>query len=417
MKRLFVLLLPLASLSADTPPPPSPIETRIDEIRMVRLHFDFDPKRRYIVEHSPDLKTWAPHWNAPFKERGGGIEIRQLNEYSPPAEYYRLSVFPWTFRSVDTGGDWFGDFSMDLLPDGRVAFVFQNRTKNELRYGEILADGSLSPMEKISGTGLEDTPGWWDNSGYHDVTFQAAPGGIPYIVCMDTASGELICLWKPSGASVWSRHIICSDISSPHWAFPKFAFSPQGTMGVVYSNADGSYLASASAASPTNWEHRKISTQKASNARESGLVFRPDGIALAQSGGSYRVNLATGTIADIDNPGQIQPRRGADGSLLALTNGPNWASANRSTDGGATWSSASFSGSFRRGEQASSVHYDSNGVLSVFYSPSIHRLAPGESVWKRTNLNGTGIHLVDGTGRIYLLLREDDGELSLVTED
>ena len=410
------MLFPLTAWAGITPAPPAPLGTHIDGNDELCITSAFSVDRRYIVQVSRDLDKWEDHYLSPFKDKGEGLKVRQLGEYAPEREYYRVGVLPWTFQSVDTSGDWIGNTSMSRLPEGGTAFVFQNRDKNELYYGEVTADSETPEIARIVGTGVEDEPGHWDNSGYTDVTLQIDPSGSPWIVCMDDHAEEMILLRKRPDTGGWKRTVILSGLDSPYWAFPKFAISQQGRMGIVYRGNDGSYLALSSISSPAVWTHRKISPLSPHNAYETGIVFNLAGGLIVQADDAFSVNGTTGEISPIQLSGQLQCRTGADGSLITMGRSFDGTMISRSVDGGVIWIS-SYAERLSYDDAAVSIDCDSEGRLSLFRPPALYRqLTPG-GPWHRTAMRGGAVHQSDAAGRIRLLMVEYDGEFSLVTED
>lgn len=416
VKMLCLWLLPLMACGM-TPAPPRSMLTVIDDNMELGLRFDTSHERRYIVDVSSDLESWEEHYLSPFKDQGEGLKVRQVGEYAPSSEFYRVAVLPWRFQSLDASGDWIGDVSMCLMPDGRTAFVYQNRDSKKLYYCEAPSDGGAPKPERIIGTHVEDEPGFWGNNGHSDVTLQVSEAGIPHVVCRDYVLDELIVLWKPAGSPVWERRIIQSGLLRPFWAFPKFAISKQGILGVVYAGDDGSYFARASIAMPDVWEHRKITTLLPHNAMETGIVFNDSGDAIAQAYGWFRIDAATQQVTPVWTSGQVQCRRGADGSLLTLDRGFDGTRIRRSTDGGETWSE-NYAARQNVGDYgAVSVDCDLEGRLSLSRPPAVYRQVTAGGAWKRTAMRGGAVHLTQPAGKIQLVIVEYDGEVSLVTED
>jgi hypothetical protein len=416
VKTLFLWLLPIMACGV-TPAPPRSMLTVIDDNMELGLWFDTSHERRYIVEVSPDLQSWEEHYLSPFKDQGEGLKVRQVGEYAPLSEYYRLAVLPWRFQSLDASGDWIGDVSMGLMPDGRTAFVYQNRNRNKLYYCEAPGDGGTPEPEGILGTHAEDEPGFWDNNGYTDVTLQVSAAGIPHVVCRDHVVNEVILLWRPAGSPVWERRLIRSGLLRPFWAFPKFAISPQGVLGVVYAGDDGSYFARASIATPDVWEHRKITSSLPNNAMQTGIVFNDAGDAIAQAGGGFRIDAMTQEVTPLWISGQVQCRRAADGSLLTLDRGFDGTSIQRSADGGETWSAAYAARQNIGDSGAVSVDCDLEGRISLSRPPAVYRQITAGGAWKRTAMRGGAVHLTQPEGKIRMVIVEYDGELSLITED
>ncbi len=417
---LILSSLAVASGYAIPAPPPS-VQMKIDDNRILSLHFVSDPERRYLVEDSADLTSWNDHYFSPFKERGNGVEVRQVGDDAPPMEFYRVSVLPWKFQSLDSSGDWVGDASMALTPDGRGAFVFQNLDTNELYFGETPEAGGVPVVERIIGTGVEDEPDFWDNSGYSDVTLQIGPDGVPFVVCTENLTGAVVILWKPSGAVAWERAEIQPGLGSPsYWSFPKFAISKQGVMGVIYRGDDnGSYYAWASVTDLTHWNHVRFSSTSPSSATWSGIVFNDDGDAIVQSAlKHFRIDGVSREAVPIWMYGQPQSRRGADGSLIALERRDRETLVYRSIDGGESWIEGGVSHQDQDGVCVS-VDCDAQGCLSVFCPPSLYRQTTAGGPWERTVMRGREYtrHLANGSDKIQLLLVEYDQEVSLVTED
>ncbi len=402
-----------------TPPPPHPVWTAFNDNRELGIHFTPDSRRRYRVDVSGDLAAWEEHYLSPFKEKGAGLLVRQVGEYAPAAEFYKVSVLPWLFQPVDVSGDWTGDVSMARLPDGRAAFVYQNRKTNELFYGvRPVVDGAPVVTERVAGTGVEDYPSWWDNSGYTDVTLQVDVVGVPHIVCMDSHAEELVLLRKPEGGEPWERWIIHSGFETPFWVFAKAAISPQGLLAVVYRKSDGSYVATAETGTPAPvWQHRKISMAQPNNARQTGIVFNVAGDLFVQAQNHFRIDAVNGEISIFPGHGQLQCHRGADGSLFQLSLGTDGTSIHRSRDEGSTWED-DHAGHMAWGNGSeASVDSDTDGKPSLMRAPALYRRLAPEGPWQRTVLRGAGLHLTDNAGKIQMILTEYDDDVSLVTED
>ena len=393
------------------------MDTFLDDNREVTLRFESSNERRYLVDVTQDLKSWEEHYLAPFKDPGEGIKVRQVGEYAPASEFYRMAVLPFRYQSLDVSGDWFGDISMSRLPDGRTAFIYQNRDRRMLHYGECAENGSPPVVERVAGSTGAQNPVFWDTSGYTDLTLQIGPSGVPHVVGRDYTTNDIVLLRKPSGATVWDRRVIRSGLASPYWAFPKFAISPQGMLGVAYRGDDGSYFTHALITAPDSWTNIKISDLSPHGAFETGLIFNNSGDAIIQAGGWFRRDAATGETTPLYLSGQVQTRRGSDGCLLTLDGGFDGTRIRRSTDGGVTWSE-NYAARQNIGDSgAVSVDCDLQGRLSIFRPPSLYRqLVPG-GCWKRVTLRGGAIHSAIAEGRIQMVLIEYDREISLVTED
>jgi hypothetical protein len=414
---VFLPLLPTTMRAGETPPPPASLRTHIDGNDEFRITFDSSSERRYIVETSQDFGIWEEHYLSPFKDKGDGLSVRQVGEYAPRREFYRVAVLPWRFQSLHSDGGWIGEVSMSRLSGGRTAFVYQNRDLNELYYGVVPDDGGPPVVERVIGTNVADDPGPWDDSGYTDVTLQVGPSGSPRIVCMDDHAEEMILLTKPSGTGGWRREVVRAGLSTPFWTFPKFAISPQGMMGIVYRGDDGSYLALAAEGSHPAWEHRKISDQSPHNAFETGIVFNNSGDAIVQANGSFFIDAATREVSPIWLNGQLQCHRGADGSLLTMGRSFDGTTLSRSVDGGLTWTAGYAARLSVSDAAAVSIDCDPEGRLSLFRPPALYRqLTPGGG-WQRTVMRGGAIHQAAPSGKIRLILSEYDREVSWVTED
>lgn len=416
MRLLLLLLFPLTVCGGETPSPPALLHTRIDYNNEFCITFESSVERRYIVQVSPELGKWEDHYLSPFKDNGDGLKVRQLGEYGPSSEFYRVGVLPWRFQSLDTSLDWIGNVSMSRLPDGQPAFVYQNRDRNELYYGEVQVGGGPPLISRVAGTDVEDEPGFWDNSGYTDVTLQIDAAGAPYIVCMDDHAEEMILLRRRADAAGWQRTVILSGLSTPYWAFPKFAISPQGRMGIVYRGDDGSYFALSSIGNPLVWSHRKISNESAHSAHETGIVFNDADDAIVQAYGSFFIDCSSGVISPIQLSGQIQCRRGVDGSLITMGRSFDATNIRRSVDGGLTWMS-SYAARLSNDDAAVSIDCDSEGRLSLFRPPALYRQNTPGGAWQRTVMRGGAIHQADPSGKIRLVISEYDGEICLVSED
>lgn len=291
----------------------------------IRVHFDSEAHRRYIIEVSGDLSLWEPHYLAPFEPSAEGYWVRQLdmsNPYTPKSEFYRASQLPWSFQMIDNSGDWIGDLS--LASNGsRVFVIYQNRETNALHYSESDQDGVFGTPSVIQSTGAVDAPGFWDNSGFSDVTLLHY-GTVLYLVCTDDIAKKVIMLRKDDNSQVWTRSEISGVIDAHVWAFPKFAISPTGILGVAYAGNEGTLFSYADHAAPVDWRSVLITTAKPN----SSFNFKAKFTAGSQANvfinyeGGFRVSTDDGSVSTEDYPEDPPPD-------LSPEELENMASANR----------------------------------------------------------------------------------------
>ena len=421
MKLQLIPFLLIAVAHSQTPAPPQSVEFRIEN-RNRLLDFAAHNDRRYNFEISYDLHDWSQHYLSPLKKRNSPVELGWIDEYSPQSEFYRFSVLPWKFQAIETSVainqfDAVGDLAIDMLPDGKRAFVFQNRTTDRLYYGESLSDGSPSPIVLIDFHVTNDS----SDSGFTNISFAASQDGSRYMVCIDLQSEELVCFRRSASGTKWSRSVVASGLSAPFWAFPEFSISPSGRLGIVYAGNDGSYFSWADSKSPLVWKNLKISNLKPNSASGNGLVFNSANIALTLFGDAFRINPATSVVKKITLPQGIQGRRGQDGSLIAATNsvwsGISYGSISRSTDDGATWFEITVELPGSDFDAIDSVDCNSKGLISFLSGDKLFRQTTPGSSFEISPFPPIGTMVSDKEDKLHMLVLELDGELSLASED
>lgn len=417
----IIPFLLIAVAHSQTPAPPESVELWIENQSRL-LDFVAHDDRRYNFEISYDLNDWSQHYLSPLKKRNSPVELGWIDEYSPQSEFYRFSVLPWKFQAIDTSVainqyDWVSDLAMDILPDGKRAFVFQNRTTDHLFYGESLSDGSPSSLVLIDFHVINDT----SDSGFSDVSLAASQDGSIYIVYIDLQSEELVCFRRSASETTWSRNVVASGLSAPFWAFPKFSISPSGRLGIVYAGNDGSYFAWTDSNSSLVWNRLKISNSKPNSAGGNGLVFNSADIALTLFGDAFRINPATSVVNEITLPQGIQSRRGKDGSLIAATNGVwsgiSYGSISRSTDDGETWFEITMELPGSTFDAINSVDCNSQSLISFLTGDKLFRQTTPGSPFEISPFPRTGKMVSDEEDKLHMIVLELDGELSLVSED
>jgi len=271
----------------------------------IYLHFNSEAHRRYLIEVSGDLSLWEPHYLAPFEPSVEGYGVRQLdmsNPYTPKAEFYRVSQLPWSFQSLDNSGDWIGDLFL-TSSDNQTFVVYQNRDTNTLLYSGSDQNGIFGAPTVIESTGTVDEPDFWDNSGYSDVTLLHY-GTVLYLVCTDDIAKKVIMLRKDDNSTSWTRHEISEVIDAHFWAFPKFAISSTGILGVAYGANEGTVFSYANHATPEDWQTVFLTTNTPNSSFNFKAKFSTDSHAniFIQYYGSFRVATDDGSVASEDYP-------------------------------------------------------------------------------------------------------------------
>lgn len=271
----------------------------------LRLDFDSDSNRRYKIEVSTDIKEWGPHYLCPFEASKDGYWVRQLdssNPYTPDREFYRATRLPWSFQSIATPEGWIGDLFMDSH-DGIAFLVYQNRDNNTLFYAQSDLDGNFSPPLAIASTGAIDEPGYWDNSGFADVTL-ASCGSSLYLACTDFIAKKVIILRKEANSADWIRHEVSEAINSYFWAFPKFSISSAGVLGIAYRNNEGTVFSYASHASPDHWQSVFVTLDVPYSSSDIKTTFSTptDANVYLQYGGSFLISTTTGSVTTESYP-------------------------------------------------------------------------------------------------------------------
>lgn len=304
---IFILsLLGVASLSAQS-------DLRVEMQRQewnedltdVRLQFDSDASRRYLVEVSEDLSLWEPHYLAPFEFAEEGYWVRQLdasNPYTPRMEFYKVSRLPWIFQTIIETDDWIGNVSLSSSDDSAL-LVYQNRDANELYFTESDSTGFFPSPLIIASTGAVDEPGFWDNSGFAEVTL-AHYSDRTFIVCTDFIEKKVIVLWKDDPSNTWNRHEISGLIENHYWAFPKFSISSTGRLGVAYAGNSGTVFSFADHSSPETWTSVFVTNSTPSNSSSLDTIFssETDAHVYIKYGGSYKVSTETSAVTSESFP-------------------------------------------------------------------------------------------------------------------
>jgi len=271
----------------------------------VRLEFDSDSNRRYMIERSVDLADWEPHYLSPFEYTEEGYWVRQLdlsNPYTPSVEFYKVDRLPWTFQTLDNSGDWIGD--MHLTSNGSVAFlVYQNRDSNTLFLSQSDQGGYFQDPEVIASTGAVDEGSYWDNSGFSDITI-AHYGPVLYLVCTDDISRKVILLRKNDDSSDWICHEISEVIDEYFWAFPKFSISSAGVLGVACRNNEGTTFSYANHSTPEHWQSVVVTTDKPSSSRYIKTTFSTpiNAHVYVKYAGSFKISTADGSVTSESYP-------------------------------------------------------------------------------------------------------------------
>jgi hypothetical protein len=293
-------LLILASLNAQTN---LRVETERQEwnkdLTDIRLEFDSDASRRYLIEVSDDLTLWEPHYLAPFEFSEEGYWVRQLdssNPYTPRMEFYKITRLPWTFQTIVKSDDWLGNVSLSSSGDS-AQLVYQNRETNELYLTESNPNGVFPAPVVIASTGAVDEPGFWDNSGYSEVTLSHYSGRT-FIACTDFIDKKVIILWKDDLSSAWNRHEISDVIENHYWAFPKFSISSSGILGVAYAANSGTVFAFADHSSPESWTSVLVTNSTPNNSASMDMVYSSDTEAhvYIKYGGSFMISTETSAV-------------------------------------------------------------------------------------------------------------------------
>ena len=271
----------------------------------IHLHFNSEAHRRYLIEVSGDLSLWEPHYLTPFEPTAEGCWVRQLdmsNPYTPKAEFYRVSQIPWSFQKLDNSGDWIGD-SFLASNDSQTFVVYQNRDTNTLLYSESDQNGSFGAPSLIESTGAVDEPGFWDNSGFSDITLLHY-GTVLYLVCTDDIAKKVILLRKEDNSPNWTRHEISEVINAHFWAFPKFAISSTGILGVAYRGNQGTVFSYANYATPEDWRTVHLSSNTPSSSFNFKAKFSTDSDAniFILYYGSFRVATEDGSVSSESYP-------------------------------------------------------------------------------------------------------------------
>jgi hypothetical protein len=271
----------------------------------IRLNFNSEPHRRYLIQVSEDLSNWESHYLAPFEPSEEGYWVRQLdmsNPYTPRAEFYRVSQLPWRFQTIDDSDDKIGD--LFLASNGSEAYmVYQNRDTNKLLYSVSNQDGSFSPPSVIQSTGAVDEPSFWDNSGFADVTL-AHYGTALYLVCTDDIAKKVIILRKQDNSTEWTRHEISEVIDAHYWAFPKFAISSTGILGVAYRSNEGTMFSYAGHATPEIWRTVLVTsyTPNSSSNFEAKFSTESNANVYIRYHGSFCVATEDGSVSSEPYP-------------------------------------------------------------------------------------------------------------------
>jgi hypothetical protein len=271
----------------------------------IHLHFNSEAHRRYLIEVSGDLSLWEPHYLTPFEPSVEGCWVRQLdmsNPYTPKAEFYRVSQIPWSFQKLDNSGDWIGD-SFLASNDSQTFVVYQNRDTNTLLYSESDQNGSFGAPSLIESTGSVDEPGFWDNSGFSDITLLHY-GTVLYLVCTDDIAKKVILLRKEDNSPNWTRHEISEVINAHFWAFPKFAISSTGILGVAYRGNQGTVFSYANYATPEDWRTVHLTSNTPSSSFNFKAKFSTDSDAniFILYYGSFRVATEDGSVSSESYP-------------------------------------------------------------------------------------------------------------------
>ncbi len=266
----------------------------------VRLWFDANSNRRYVIDRSEDLADWESHYLSPFEYTEEGYWVRQLdlsNPYTPPKEYYKVIRLPWTFQTVDNSGDWIGD--MQLTSNGSELFlVYQNRDSNTLFLSQSDHTGIFQSPELIESTGATDGGSHWDNSGFSDVTI-VHYGSALYLVCTDEIAQKVILLIKGDHSSGWIRHEITGVIERFYWAFPKFSISSSGILGVAHNTNEGVAFSYANHSTPDFWQSVVVTTNTTSCSPFVKTTFSTPTEAniYVEYSGSFQVSTTDGSVS------------------------------------------------------------------------------------------------------------------------
>jgi len=293
-------LLILASLNAQTNLRVEPQRQEWNEdLTNICLEFDSDSSRRYLIEVSDGLSLWEPHGLTPFEFSEEGYLVRQLdssNPYTPRTEFYRVSRLPWTYQTIIDSEDWLGNVSLSAS-DNSALLVYQNRDTNELYFTESNENGVFPAPLVIASTGEVDEPGFWDNSGFAEVTLVHYNNRI-YITCTDFIEKKVIILWKDDLSSEWNRHAISGIIENHYWAFPKFSISSSGMLGLAYAANSGTVFSFADHSSPEDWTSVSVTNSKPNNSASIDTVFSSDTEAhvYIKYGGSYKISTETSAV-------------------------------------------------------------------------------------------------------------------------
>ncbi len=271
----------------------------------VRLKFDSEPNRRFLIEVSQDLNHWQPHYLAPFAYAEEGYVVRTMdhsNPYTPKSEFYRVTRIPWLFQTVISSNDWIGDVS--LAGNGSLGFlVFQNRDANELYYTKSDTNGFFNTPELIATTGAENEPGFWNNSGFSDLTLHHYDETL-YIVCTDFIAKKVVLLWKDMDQGEWNRHEISEVITSHFWAFPQFTISESGILGVAFADDSGTVFAYANSVSPAQWNSVLVTGSKPDNRQSIRVAFSSatDAHVFVRYSGSFKIDTQSDSVVTASFP-------------------------------------------------------------------------------------------------------------------
>lgn len=272
----------------------------------IRLQFNSEADRRYLIEVSQDLFHWESHYLAPFEPCAEGYWIRQLemtNPYTPKAEFYRVSKLPWRFQTIDDSGDWIGD--LFLASNGSEAFlVYQNRDTNTLLHSVSDQNGRFGPPSVIGSTCAVGEPGFWDNSGFDEVTLLHY-GGVLYLVCTDDIAKKVIILRKQGNSTEWTRYEISGVIDAHYWAFPKFAISSSGILGVAYRSNEGTMFSYANHSTPELWSTVLVTSDTPDSSSNLKTKFSTESHAniFIKYCGSFLVATEDGSVSSESYPG------------------------------------------------------------------------------------------------------------------
>jgi len=187
--------------------------------------------------------------------------------------------------------------------------VYQNRDTNTLFYSKSDQSGNFQAPSVIASTGAIDEPGFWDNSGFADVTV-AHYGTVLYVVCTDDIAQKVILLRKNDDSSEWIRHEVSEVIDAHFWAYPKFAISSTGVLGIAYRNNEGTIFSYAQNVTPEQWHSVLVTSDTPNSSQNIKTVFSTatDAHVYVKYGGSFGISTTDNAVTNESYP--IEPPSG-----------------------------------------------------------------------------------------------------------